>query len=132
MQIALLSDIHANLEALNACTTHAREHGATRFAFLGDLVGYGADARAVVEIVARHVAEGALAVKGNHDEAVEKASGYFNDATLAAIEWARESLTAEQKRFLATLRRFAQHNPIRKFDFPTKFASGALGIRFAS
>jgi diadenosine tetraphosphatase ApaH/serine/threonine PP2A family protein phosphatase len=103
LQIALLSDIHANLEALNACTTHAREHGATRFAFLGDLVGYGADARAVVEIVSRHVAEGALAVKGNHDEAVEKASGYFNDATLAAIEWARESLTAEQKRFLATL-----------------------------
>ena len=103
MQIALLSDIHANLEALNACTTHARERGATRFAFLGDLVGYGADASAVVEIVARQVAEGALAVKGNHDEAVEKASGYFNDATLAAIEWARESLTAEQKRFLAAL-----------------------------
>jgi diadenosine tetraphosphatase ApaH/serine/threonine PP2A family protein phosphatase len=112
LQFALLSDIHANLEALNACMTHARDRGATRFAFLGDLVGYGADARAVVEIVARHVAEGAFAVKGNHDEAVEKASGYFNDATLAAIEWARESLTAEQKRFLATLPLIARDGDI--------------------
>ena len=72
MRIALLSDIHANLEALNACIAHARDNGATRFAFLGDLVGYGADPRAVVDIVARHVAEGALAVKGNHDEAMAR------------------------------------------------------------
>jgi len=103
LRIALLSDIHANLEALNACLAHARAKGAERFAFLGDLVGYGADPRAVVEIVAKHVAEGAVAVKGNHDEAVEDNSGYFNDAARAAIDWARESLTGEQKQFLATL-----------------------------
>jgi diadenosine tetraphosphatase ApaH/serine/threonine PP2A family protein phosphatase len=103
LRIALLSDIHANLEALEACLAHARKQGATRFAFLGDFVGYGADARAVVEIVAREVAAGALAVKGNHDEAVEVASSYFNDAALAAILWARETLTVEQKEFLATL-----------------------------
>jgi hypothetical protein len=42
--IALLSDIHANLEALEACLRHARERGAERHAFLGDFVGYGADA----------------------------------------------------------------------------------------
>jgi len=103
VRIALLSDIHANLEALNACMSHARASGAARFAFLGDLVGYGADPRAVVEIVQQQVAEGALAVKGNHDEAVEKSSGYFNDAARAAIDWARESVTAEQRRFLAAL-----------------------------
>jgi len=103
LRIALLSDIHANVEALNACIAHARDNGATRFAFLGDLVGYGADPRAVVDIVARHVAEGALAVKGNHDEAVESTSGYFNDAARAAIDWARANLDPEQKRFLATL-----------------------------
>ena len=40
---ALLSDIHGNLEALNACLGHARERGAERFGFLGDLVGYGAE-----------------------------------------------------------------------------------------
>jgi len=104
LRIALLSDIHANLEALTACLAHARENGATRYAFLGDLVGYGADPRGVVDIVARYVKEGALAVKGNHDEAVEEdAKGYFNDAARAAIDWARDSLDDEQKRFLATL-----------------------------
>jgi diadenosine tetraphosphatase ApaH/serine/threonine PP2A family protein phosphatase len=100
---ALLSDIHGNLEALNACLDHAKGRGAERFVFLGDLVGYGADARGVVEVVARYAAEGAVVLKGNHDEAVEHAAGYFNDAARAAIEWARETLTGEQRRFLASL-----------------------------
>ena len=103
MLIALLSDIHANLEALDACLRHAREQGAERYAFLGDLVGYGADPAGVVEVVARYAAEGAVVLKGNHDEAVEKMGGYFNDASRAAIQWARETLTEEQKHFLATL-----------------------------
>ena len=103
MLTALLSDIHGNLEALNACLNHARGRGAERFVFLGDLVGYGADARSVVEVVARYAAEGAVVLKGNHDKAVEKMDGYFNDASRAAIEWARGTLTQDQKRFLATL-----------------------------
>ena len=94
---ALLSDIHGNLEALNACLDHARSRGAERFAFLGDLVGYGADARAVVEIVAGYAAEGAVVLKGNHDEAIEASKGYFNDASRAALEWARETLGQEQR-----------------------------------
>jgi diadenosine tetraphosphatase ApaH/serine/threonine PP2A family protein phosphatase len=100
---ALLSDIHGNLEALNACLSHARSRGAKRFAFLGDLVGYGADAGGVVEVVAGYAAQGAVVIKGNHDEAVEGGGSYFNDAARAAIEWARETLTEEQKRFLAAL-----------------------------
>jgi len=100
---ALLSDIHGNLEALNACLSHARDRGAERFGFLGDLVGYGADARAVVEIVARHAESGAVILKGNHDQAIEERGGYFNDAARAALEWARETLNAEQKTFLASL-----------------------------
>ena len=43
MKLALLADVHANLEALEACLAHAEEQGAERYAFLGDLVGYGAD-----------------------------------------------------------------------------------------
>jgi len=74
---ALLSDIHGNLGALNACLGHARERGAERFGFLGDLVGYGASAREVVEIVARYAAAGAVVLKGNHDEAIEGGGGYF-------------------------------------------------------
>jgi len=100
---ALLSDIHANLEALNACLAHAREHGAERFGFLGDMVGYGADARGVVEVVARYAAAGAVVLMGNHDQAIETGGGYFNEAARAALQWHAETLTAEQKDFIATL-----------------------------
>lgn len=103
MPIALLSDIHANIGALEACLAHARSHGADRYAFLGDFVGYGADAAEVVAVVADHVAQGSIGVKGNHDEAIEREAGYFNDAALAAIEWARSKLSPEQRTFLARL-----------------------------
>ena len=86
MIIALLSDIHANIGALEACLTHARAQGAERFVFLGDLVGYGADPQSVVEIVEHYCAQGAVAVKGNHDEAVEKNASYMNRPAQAAID----------------------------------------------
>jgi len=103
VRIALLSDIHANLEALEACLRHARERGAQRYAFLGDLVGYGADPADVVSIVERHAVDGATAIKGNHDQAIEKAAGYFNAPTKESLDWARGELGDAQKRFLAQL-----------------------------
>ena len=103
MRIALLSDIHANASALDACLRHAQDRGAERYAFLGDFVGYGADARAVVDVVEQYAADGAVVVQGNHDEAVEKSGGYFNDAAQAALEWARATLTDSQRRFLGAL-----------------------------
>ena len=103
MVLALLSDVHANLEALNACLRHARESGATRYAFLGDLAGYGADPEAVVAIVRRYVEEGAIAVQGNHDQAILQASGYLNEMARDAIEWQRAQLSAGAKAFLAGL-----------------------------
>ena len=41
MKYALLSDLHGNLQALDACLEHARANGAEQYAFIGDLVGYG-------------------------------------------------------------------------------------------
>jgi diadenosine tetraphosphatase ApaH/serine/threonine PP2A family protein phosphatase len=101
--IALLSDIHANSGALEACLAHAREHGAGRFVFLGDLVGYGADPHRVVEIVEGYCARGAIAVKGNHDDAVQNHASYMNESAKAAIAWARQILNVPQQRFLAAL-----------------------------
>jgi diadenosine tetraphosphatase ApaH/serine/threonine PP2A family protein phosphatase len=101
--IALLSDIHANLEALEACMQHARDRGVDRYAFLGDFVGYGADPGGVVDIVAECAAKGAVVLKGNHDQAIEKSAGYFNEAAQAALDWARTTLTSGQKSFLASL-----------------------------
>ena len=103
MVIALLADVHSNLEALEACLAHARQSGAERYAFLGDLVGYGADPCAVVELIARHAAEGAIVVKGNHDAAVEKRAGYMNDTSTEVIDWTRDVLPADSKAFLAQL-----------------------------
>ena len=101
--LALLSDLHANLEALQACLGHARERGATQFAFLGDYVGYGADAGLVVATVMRYAAEGALVVKGNHDEAIASGAPYMNAMVRDSIAWAERQLSSEQKAFLAAL-----------------------------
>jgi diadenosine tetraphosphatase ApaH/serine/threonine PP2A family protein phosphatase len=101
--IALLSDIHANLEALDACLQHAGDRGAQRYALLGDFVGYGADAAAVVAAVERFAGEGAVVLRGNHDQALARAAGYFNDAARASLAWARETLAPAQQRYLAEL-----------------------------
>ena len=103
MIIALLSDIHGNLEALQACLKHATESRAGRYAFLGDLVGYGADPQKVVDIVARYASEGAVVIKGNHDEALARTPRYMNDSVRAVINWTREKLSREAKDFLASL-----------------------------
>lgn len=101
--LALLSDLHANAEALEACLDHARRSGATAYAFLGDLVGYGAEPEAVVRVVRDYVERGAIAVKGNHDEAIDDARHYMNEMAREAIDWQRERLTPESRAFLASL-----------------------------
>jgi diadenosine tetraphosphatase ApaH/serine/threonine PP2A family protein phosphatase len=101
--IALLSDIHGNFEALDACLTHAGESRPDRYAFLGDLVGYGADPQKVVDIVARYAADGAIVIKGNHDEAVTRTPRYMNDSLRAVIRWTRETLSDQGKAFLTSL-----------------------------
>ncbi len=106
MKLALVADVHANLEGLCACLDHAESQGAERHAFLGDLVGYGADPGPVVDLVRRYVEErGALAVKGNHDQAAvvaEEADAMRRSAELA-IEWTRAHLGPAQLEFLARL-----------------------------
>ena len=101
--LALFADIHANLEALDACLAHARARGARRCAFLGDLVGYGADPGAVVDRIAALAREGAIVVQGNHDAAVDGPSGYLNDSAARAIRWTREALDPSQREFLRKL-----------------------------
>ena len=48
-RIAFFADVHSNLEALETCLAHARQEGASKFVFLGDLVGYNANPKEVVE-----------------------------------------------------------------------------------
>lgn len=105
MKTALFADVHGNLEALQACLAHAARAGAQAFVFLGDLVGYGADPAACIDRIAALVGQGvALAVLGNHDEAV--VSGWCGDMNLharEAIYWTKERLSAGQIGFLESL-----------------------------
>lgn len=103
MLIALIADIHSNLEALEACMRHARERAAERFAFLGDLVGYAADAAAVVDIVSEEVARGAIAVQGNHDRGVESNVPELDLLAHETLDWTRRALSPAQRGFLRDL-----------------------------
>ena len=101
MLLALLTDIHANREALDACLAHAAGRKPDRYIFLGDLVGYGADPGYVADVVKDFVAQGAIALKGNHDEAAVGSAAGMNETARAAIVWTRAQLDEQQRRFLA-------------------------------
>jgi diadenosine tetraphosphatase ApaH/serine/threonine PP2A family protein phosphatase len=101
--IAVLADIHGNREAFDACLDHARRMRAERFVILGDLVGYGADPGYVVDQVKALAAEGAVVLKGNHDEAVVARPIGMTEDALAAALWSKDQLSPEQRSFLAGL-----------------------------
>jgi len=101
--LAVFADIHANRQAFSACLDFARAHGADRFICLGDYVGYGADPEWTVETVMDLVDRGALAVRGNHDNAIGAPSETMNAEAQAVIEWTRGRLSTPQRRFLAEL-----------------------------
>lgn len=103
MTLALFSDIHANLEALTACLRHAHEHGASSFAFLGDLVGYGASPAEVVDVVRGHAREGAVVVSGNHDVAIVSPPPNMDAEAREVIDWTRRQLGDGDREFLSSL-----------------------------
>ncbi|UFX48047.1 metallophosphatase family protein [Bradyrhizobium sp. 41S5] len=103
MRLALFADIHANRQAFAACLDAARARGAERLICLGDIVGYGADPDWAVDTVMDLVAKGAIAVRGNHDNAIGVPSDSMTADAQAAIDWTRGRLSGEQKQFLASL-----------------------------
>ena len=103
MLLAVFADIHANRQAFSACLDFARGRGAERMICLGDYVGYGADPEWTIETVMGLVDSGAMAVRGNHDNAIGSTAESMNAEAQAAIEWTRGRLSAPQRRFLAEL-----------------------------
>lgn len=103
MRIALLADIHGNLEALEACLAHAQAQGAARLIFLGDLVGYGADPEAVTARVQGLMEAGAITLRGNHDEAALRGPEGFSPLAAEAMRWTQGRLDAATRQFLAGL-----------------------------
>jgi diadenosine tetraphosphatase ApaH/serine/threonine PP2A family protein phosphatase len=96
----MLSDIHANLEALEACLEAAPEHD--RVFNLGDIVGYGANPN---EATDRARALGSVFVRGNHDKACTGLISLddFNPVAGLAALWTRDQLTPDNLSFLRDL-----------------------------
>jgi diadenosine tetraphosphatase ApaH/serine/threonine PP2A family protein phosphatase len=102
MRTAILTDIHANLEALTACIAAAEAQKVDRFVCLGDTVGYGADPNAACDIVREKCQ---FAVLGNHDAA---ASGrmdysYYYAAAREVLDWTALHLSPENMAWLRGL-----------------------------
>jgi predicted phosphodiesterase len=105
LRILLLSDIHANLEALDACLASAPSYDT--IVNLGDIVGYGASPN---EVTSRSRDLGNVFVRGNHDKAATGLMDLddFNPMAAAAALWTRDELTSDNMEWLRNL----PHGPI--------------------
>jgi predicted phosphodiesterase len=117
--ILILSDIHANREALEAVLADARG-GYDQIVCLGDLVGYGADPNWAVEWTRAHAA---AVVRGNHDKACsgQDVMEQYNPAARASVTWTRAALTPENAEYLRNLPR----GPLRFENFDLVHGSPA-------
>jgi len=102
MRYAVISDIHGNLEALEAVLDDIDSRTIDVIICLGDIVGYYPDPEACVELIRRRVA---YSVAGNHDFAAVGLMNieHFTYYALRAIEWTKENLSEKSKEYLKTL-----------------------------
>ncbi len=105
MKYALLSDIHSNLHALDACLAHAQTRGVDRYAILGDLVGYGAFPSEVVTRCQALQTGGALVLRGNHEELIQTHNLNTPNPSLGSqtAAWTHDQLSPAQRFWLETL-----------------------------
>jgi diadenosine tetraphosphatase ApaH/serine/threonine PP2A family protein phosphatase len=103
MRVAILTDIHSNLPALEAVLAAIEESGLERRWCLGDVVGYGAQPDECAKLVSEHCE---LSLVGNHDLAVtgEIRTEVFSASAAAAVEWTRANAEAATLEFLKSLR----------------------------
>ncbi|NOZ25769.1 MAG: metallophosphoesterase family protein [Nitrospirae bacterium] len=102
MPYAVISDVHSNLEALDAVMEDIRRRGIGRVLFLGDAVGYGPDPNGCIELLDK---ECEVMLAGNHDRAVtgDTPIEYFNENARAAVIWTQEHISEENLELLRRL-----------------------------
>lgn len=103
MRLALMSDIHSNIEALQACMDHAQGQGIDQWAFLGDMVGYGADPVAVVDRIMQACANGAVALRGNHDELALRPPAQVKTLGDSTAMWTHKQLGSHHREWMESL-----------------------------
>ena len=102
VKFAIISDIHANLEAFQAVVEDSRKQQCTHYAFLGDFVGYCADPKPCLDIVR---SMNAPCVKGNHDDycSTDTALSEFSARGAKPVVWTRQQLLEDDRRWLQDL-----------------------------
>jgi predicted phosphodiesterase len=102
MRLAFISDVHSNLQALEACLARIEQTGYDAIVCLGDTVGYGPDPNECTEIVRE---KATLCLAGNHDHAAVGFldTSYFNEYARHAIQWTSSVLKTEHAEFLKGL-----------------------------
>lgn len=102
MRLAIISDIHSNIEALGEVLKVAEREKVDRIVSLGDIVGYGASPNPCCELV-RSVTE--VTLLGNHDAAVAGRMDYsfYYEAARHALDWTSKIITEENRTWLSTL-----------------------------
>lgn len=105
MRYLIFSDIHGNVEALEAVLRFALKRKIDHFVCLGDLVGYGASPNDVVRKISR--LKTLSVIRGNHDKAVggQDSIDAFNPIAASAIRWTRKSATKDHLDFLRKLKK---------------------------
>ena len=103
MRIAIFSDIHGNLEALQAVIDAYKKDKIDKYIFLGDAVGYGANPNECCDLI-KNVAE--HSILGNHDAACCNRLSYdwFNPVAKDAIIWSKDNLNRKNRRWLESLK----------------------------
>lgn len=86
--IAFISDLHSNMEAIQAVLDDIRRRRIQRIICLGDVIGYGPEPVAALRLVK----EWEACLRGNHEEAVLYVAEDFNDKARAALDWTRDQL----------------------------------------
>jgi diadenosine tetraphosphatase ApaH/serine/threonine PP2A family protein phosphatase len=123
MPRALISDIHANLEALQAVLADIEESGITQIYCLGDVIGYGPNPCECLDLVMKMD----LCILGNHDQAAIFDPEGFNSFALRAIRWTREMLDRNLGNITAVNRRwdFLGALPTRRQEGDFLFVHGS-------
>ena len=124
MKRALISDIHGNLEALEAVLEDIGQQGISEVYCLGDMVGYGPNPRECLEKV---MALDVVCILGNHDEAILIHPADFNIVALLAIAWSRKQLEDGLGESAAATRRwdFLKDLPRRRTEGDFMFVHGS-------
>ena len=99
----VVSDIHSNLEAFTGVVERLKAQGAESWICCGDIVGYGAEANPVIDVL--RSLPNMRAVRGNHDLAVlgRMDISWFNEAARAAVEYTQATISAENLAWLKEL-----------------------------